>query len=271
MVDNLEPRTSNLEPRGERPWRYAFVGLGVALALGTLLLPISTFDRRLQLIVSGVCSQAHYLYIGPFTMPLCARNTGIYAGFAATLAYLVATGRGRAAGLPAWPIVGLLVLSVLAMGVDGLNSLALDIGGYNLYTPDNRLRVITGIGMGAAVGVFMLAVFNVSLRADPRLNQPILGGADLPGILVVGTVLYVLLFFAPVALFYPLAIFSVVGIGAVLFAMNTFVAAMVGGFEARVRSLGQLARPATYGLLLTVLELAMLAGLRLALERSLGI
>ena len=61
------------------------------------------------------------------------------------------------------------------------------------------------------------------------------------------------------------------GIGAVLFAMNTFVAAMVGGFEARVRSLGQLARPATYGLLLTVLELAMLAGLRLALERSLGI
>jgi len=268
MVRELETRNSKLET----PWRYAFLGLAVALGLGTLLLPVSTFDRRLQMIVSGVCSQAHYLYIGPFTMPLCARNTGIYAGFAATLLFLLATGRGRAAGLPSLPIVGLLLGAVLAMGVDGLNSLALDIGGYNLYTPDNRLRVITGIGMGAAVGVFVLAVFNVSLRADARLDLPIVGGwADVLGIVAVGAVLYGLLFRAPVALYYPLAIFSVVGIAGVLFAMNTFVAAMIGGFEARVRSLSQLARPATIGLLVTALQLAALAVLRLLLERSLGI
>lgn len=266
----LETWNANSD-RPEHPWRYAFIGLAVALALGALLLPVSTFDRRLQLIVSGVCSQAHYLHIGPYTMPLCARNTGIYAGFAATLIYLLAAGRGRAAGLPALPIVGLLALGVVAMGVDGLNSLALDVGGYHLYTPDNRLRVVTGIGMGAAVGVFILAVFNVSLRADARLDQPILGGwADVGGIAAVGAVLYALLFFAPPALYYPLAMFSVVGIGGVLFAMNTFVAAMVTGFEARVRSLGQLARPATFGLLLTVLELAVLAGLRVLMERSLG-
>lgn len=257
--------------RRERPWHYAFVGLGLALALGALLLPVSTFDRRLQLIVSGVCSQAHFLYIGPFTMPLCARNTGIYAGFLSTLLYLALTGRGRAAGLPALPFVGMLVLGVLAMGVDGLNSLALDIGGYNLYPPDNRLRVVTGLGMGAAIGVFVLAVFNVSLRADALLERPMLGGwRDLFGIAAVGAALYSLLFFAPAGLYYPLAIFSVFGITGVLFAMNTFVTAIVTGFEARVLSLRQLARPATIGLVLTALELAALAGFRLWFERSLG-
>lgn len=267
-------RSQELERAATRqqPWLYAFLGLSLTLIGGVLLLPLGTLEDRLHMVVHGVCAQQHYLELGPYTLPLCARNTGIYAGFLATLLYLVALGRGRAAKLPPLSISLLLVAAVGAMAIDGFNSLALDVGGYNLYPPDNRLRVITGLGMGAAIGTFLLLLFNLSLRYDADRAQPVIGSwAELLGLVAAAALLYGLLFFAPPTLFYPLAIFSVVGIAGVLFVTNVFVAAMVTGLEGRVLRLRQLARPATFGIVLTALELAALAGMRVWLERTLGV
>lgn len=267
-------RDHAMEPAAQeqQPWLWAFLGVGLTLVIGVLFVPLGTLADRLQLIVHGVCAQQNRIYLGPYTLPLCARNTGIYAGFLATLLYLVVLGRGRAARLPPLPIAGFLVAAIAAMGIDGFNSLARDVGGYNVYTPDNRLRVITGLGMGMALGAFMPLMFNLSLRYDARREQRIVANwIEVLGMLVVSALVYTLLFFAPVWLFYPLAIFSIVGIVGVLFVANLFVIAMVSGLENRIRKLRQLARPATYGLALTAIELALLAGLRYWLEQSLGI
>ena len=256
----------------QQPWLWAFLGITATLLAGLFFLPIGSLASRLHLVVHGVCAQAHYIAIGPYTMPLCARNTGIYAGFLATLLYLLVLGRGRAAKLPPWPITLLLAGAIIVMGIDGFNSMLLDIGGYNVYPPDNRLRVITGLGMGMAIGAFMLLMFNLSLRYNAQHEQRIIGGwAELLGAIMTAALLYGLLFFAPAWLFYPLAIFSVVGIFGVLFIANMFVVAMVSGLEGRILHLRQLARPATFGIIFTVGELVLLAGLRLWMERSLGI
>ncbi len=255
-----------------QPWLYAFLGLSLTLVAGVLFLPLGSLAHRLQMVVHGVCAQAHYLTIGGYTMPLCARNTGIYAGFLAMVVYLLALGRGRAAKLPPWSITILLAAAIVVMGIDGLNSMALDIGGYNLYTPQNTLRVASGLGMGMALGAFMLLIFNLSLRFDARTDLRVVGNwAELLGACVVAAGMYLLLFFAPTWLFYPLALFSVLGIVGVLFMSNVFVTAMITGLEGRVLKLRQLARPATIGVVLTALELALLAGLRVWMERSLGI
>lgn len=272
--DLAQRRVQELEQAATRqqPWLYAFLGLSLTIIAGVLLLPMSTLDHRLHMIVHGVCAQEHFLEVGPYTMPLCARNTGIYAGFLATLLYLLALGRGRAAKLPPIGISLLLVAAVALMGIDGFNSLALDVGGYNVYTPDNRLRVMSGLGMGAAIGTFMLLMFNLSLRYDARRDQPVIRSwAELAGLLLAGGLLYSLLFFAPTWLYYPLALFSVVGICGVLFMSNVFVVAMVTGLEGRLLRLRQLARAATFGIVFTGIELALLAGLRVWMERSLGI
>ena len=256
----------------QQPWLYAFVGLSLTVIAGVLFLPIGTLADRLHMIVHGVCAQQHFLVIGSYTMPLCARNTGIYAGFLATLLYLLVLGRGRAAKLPPLSITLFLVLAVALMGIDGFNSLALDVGGYNVYAPDNRLRVISGLGMGAAIGTFMLLMFNLSLRYDARRDQPVIRSwIELVGLLATGALLYGLLFFAPVWLFYPLAIFSVIGISGVLFLSNVFVVAMVTGLEGRMLRLRQLARAATLGIVFTAIELGLLSGLRMWMEHSLGI
>ncbi|HEY0607452.1 MAG TPA: DUF2085 domain-containing protein [Herpetosiphonaceae bacterium] len=256
----------------KQPWLWAFLGLSLTLIGGVLFLPMGTLDHRLHMIVHGVCAQAHYLTIGGYTMPLCARNTGIYAGFLATVLYLLVLGRARAAKMPPLSITIVLGLAVIIMGIDGFNSLLLDIGGYNVYTPQNYLRVITGLGMGIAIGTFFVLMFNMSLRYDARQEQRVLRSwPELLGMVATAALLYGLLFTAPEWLFYPLAIFSVIGIVGVLFVANMFVVAMVTGLEGRVLHLKQLSRPATFGLALTVGELALLSWLRVAMEQSLGI
>ena len=253
----------------EQPWLWAFVGLALVFLGGIFLLPIRGLDYRLQMIVHGVCAQAHYLNIGGLRTPLCARNTGIYAGTLGTLLGLLLLRRGRAAKIPPAPISLLLMLGAMAMVVDGFNSMALDLGGYHLYQPLNQLRVITGLLMGMAIGSFMLLLFNLSLRRGARTEQRVIGSwLEYVALLLGNAGLYLLIFWAPAPLYYPLALFSVAGIVGVLFACNLFVLAMAGGLEGRVARLRQLVRPATFAVVLTAAELALLAGLRMWLEMS---
>ncbi len=158
------------------------------------------------------------------------------------------------------------------MGIDGFNSMLLDIGGYNLYTPQNELRIATGLGMGIALAVFGLLIFNFSLRPNARHDQQVIGNwAQLGGTLITSTLLYALIWLAPQWLYYPIALFSVAGIVGVLFATNVFVVAMITGYEGRVFLMRQLARPATIGLVLVVAELGLLAWLRHLMEQTLRI
>ena len=257
------------EGQSDQPWLWAFLALGLTLLLGVLLLPIRGLDYRLQMIVHGVCAQEHFLRLGALRMPLCARNTGIYAAVSGTLLFLGALGRTRAAGLPPVTVMLALMVGAVAMVIDGVNSLLLDIGGLNFYPPRNELRVITGLLMGSAIGVFLLLLFNLALRRGPREDLPVLRSwTEYIALLLLNAGIYMLVFFGPPMLFYPLALFSIAGIVGVLFVANLFVAGMVGGFESRVVSLRQLGRPATIALILTTAELALLASLRAWIEGS---
>ena len=259
------------EQPSDQAWLWAFAALGVTLLLGLLFLPIRGLDYRLQMIVHGVCAQEHFLRIGAMQMPLCARNTGIYAAVSGTLLFLLVMGRARAAALPSVTITLALMVGAIAMVVDGVNSLLLDVGGLNFYPPRNELRVITGLLMGSAIGVFLVLMFNLALRQRPETGRPILASwVEYLALLLVNVGLYILIFFGPTALFYPLAILSVAGILGVLFIANLFVAGMIGGFESRVSHLPQLARPALIALALTSAELALLAGLRIWIEGSMA-
>jgi uncharacterized membrane protein len=266
----MQRRAAKAQTSDDQPWLWAFAGLSLTLIVGLLLWPTGTLAERLQMVVHGVCAQIHYLQIGQYTLPLCARNTGIYSGFLATLLYLMALGRSRAAKFPPLAIVVVLAVAVVAMGVDGVNSMLRDLGGHNMYTPRNELRVATGLGMGIAIGVFGLLLFNISLRSNAQHDlSPIRRWIELAGLSITAVLLYGLVWWAPGWLYYPLAIFSVLGIVGLLFMANVFIIAMLSGFEGRLTQLRQLARPATFGVLLAAGELALLAGLRNWIEHSL--
>jgi len=129
----------------------------------------------------GLCAQtpSHTFIFGGQPLPFDARMTGIYGGFMVAFACLVAMGRHRAARLPSFPLMALLAMMVGLMAVDGFNSLLLDLGESHPYQPDNRLRLITGVGTGIALAVVFCYLFGVTLWNRPDMAQPVFTRRDL--------------------------------------------------------------------------------------------
>jgi uncharacterized membrane protein len=257
------------EERGlrELPWRYAFIGLAVTLLLGLLAWPGAPLEWKMFAVVHGVCAQAHTVDMAGLRLPLCARNTGIYSGFLVSTIYLLALGRARAAKLPPWPILITLLAFVAIMAVDGFNSMLVDMFMPHLYTPQNELRTLTGIGMGVAIAVLMFLILNLSLRSNPDTHQRVIGGwIELGGALLVNLLVLAAMYGNVALMFWPIAFTAWLGITGVLYAINVLLTALFMGYEGKVARVAQLAKPATIALIFTLVELGALSAARFWLE-----
>jgi uncharacterized membrane protein len=257
------------EQRGlrELPWRYAFIGLAGALLLGLLAWPGMPLEWKMFAVVHGVCAQAHTVDMAGLRLPLCARNTGIYGGFLVTTLYLLALGRARAAKLPRWPITITLLVLVAVMAVDGFNSMLVDMFLPHLYTPQNEVRTLTGIGMGVAISVLMFLMLNVSLRQNADYEQRIIGSwKELGGAILVNLLVLAALYGNVGFMFWPIAIVSWLGITGVLYGINVLLTALFMGYEGKITRAVQLARPASFALVFTLFELGALSAARFWLE-----
>jgi uncharacterized membrane protein len=251
----------------ETPWRYAFLGLAGVLLLGLLAWPGAPLEWKMFAVVHGVCAQAHTVDMAGLRLPLCARNTGIYSGFLISIVYLLALGRARAAKLPPWPILGVLLGFVVIMGVDGVNSTLVDMFLPHLYTPQNELRTLTGIGMGVAMAVLIFLILNVSLRRSPDTEQRIIGSwLELGGVLLINVLVLAAMYGNVSFMFWPIAISAWLGITGVLYSVNVLLTALFMGYEGKVTRVAQLARPATVALIFTLAELGALSAARFWLE-----
>jgi hypothetical protein len=210
----------------ELPWRYAFIGLAGVLLLGLLAWP------------------------------------GLV-----TVLYLLALGRARAAKLPPLPIAITLIGFVVIMGIDGINSLLVDIFMPHLYTPRNELRTLTGIGMGVAMAVLMFLIMNISLRQNPDSGQRVMAGwLELGGALLLNLLVLAAMYGNLALMFWPIAITAWLGITGILYAINLLLTALFMGYEGKVLRVVQLAKPATWALLFTLIELGALSAGRFWLE-----
>jgi uncharacterized membrane protein len=247
----------------ERPWRFFFLGALGTLLLGLLLAPGLSLNQKLLIVMQGVCSQEHNLFLAGLQLPICARCTGIYLTVVTTLGMLLVMGRGRAGGLPPWHISAAMVGLALIMGIDGINSLFETMGLSVAYTPRNDVRSLTGMGMGMGMAVVLLLIFNLSLRADIDEKQPILKNWwEVGGIALLNLLILAAIFGSINLLFWPVAALSVLGMAGALYVVNLVVVAVVLGYANVVTRLNQLARPATLALLPTLLLLGGFAWLR---------
>ncbi len=168
-----EERTANNPPA----WLLQAIGVGYLVGLAVLLfLPGGTMLDRLRALVGGICAQlpTHTYAPGGQPLPLCSRNTGIYLGFAIGVFALFARGHGRSARLPSGWVACVLLLGVAIMGVDGVNSLFLDLHLPHLYQPANPLRLATGFLTGTAMAAYLVPVANgiVWRSPDTRAAYP---------------------------------------------------------------------------------------------------
>jgi uncharacterized membrane protein len=205
------------------PWMTGFLAafyLGL-LAL-VIFLPGASLLDRLRWLDSGVCAQipTHSFYPGGERLPLCSRNTGIYLGFITTLILLYSTGRGRARLVPPRPIIVVLAAGVLALAIDGFNSLALDLGFPHLYQPHNLLRLGTGLITGLAMASLALPILNQLFWRENNQQSSIPAWKSLLLFLPI----LILCFFAVTSqsgiVLYPLALLSTIGILTAISSIN---------------------------------------------------
>lgn len=256
-----------VQVRRERPWRWFFVALFAVLLAALLFWPGAPLEWKMYAVVHGVCAQQHNIFLGDLQFPLCARNSGIYLSFLLTTLSLYAIGRGRAGGLPPWPIVATLVLFVAIMAVDGFNSLFVDLGQPHLYPPDNFLRTLTGMGMGIAIATILHIVLVKTLRKDVDDLQPVLKNWwELLGIMGLNLLVLAAIYGNLSFMFWPLALLAFFGITGVLYLVALLLTSLVMGYEGTVTDLRQLARPAVVAIVPTLLILGSMSWLRFWLE-----
>lgn len=214
----------------------------------------------------GLCHQLpeRSFVSGGFQLPVCARDTGIYLGFAlGLLALSVLARRTRPQELPRWPVLVIIGLFVGAMGLDGVTSYA------GLRSTTNDLRLITGLATGWGLSALTFPMFNAQIWVMPGSDRTPDGWRE-----VLGWLAMFLGAFAAVRWLLPLlgAVYPLLVVLAIIVTLNTVNMVFVGlmpRFERRARRLRDAWLPLLIASGFTVLEIAGAAWLRSLAERLL--
>ncbi len=267
--------TTVASPAPRDPPNWLVIGLGAAYALalgGLIFLPGGTLIQRLSALDAGICAQipSHTFYLARQALPLCARNTGIYVGFASTVLVLRGTGRLRASRLPSGWVAVVLGLAVAAMAVDGFNSLFLDLRLPHLYQPHNLLRLATGLGTGTAMAAFLVPVANGLIWRDDDARASFASFRELAVMLPVLVLGFLVVAAQMGWSLYPLALYSTAGLVTALSLINMV---FVLGFGKRLNQIDtyrQLFPVFSLTVALAIVELVALSALKTAALHALA-
>jgi uncharacterized membrane protein len=226
------PNAGERPPAGPPTWLIiASAGALVTLAAIMVFWPGATLLDRLRALDGGICAQlpTHSFYPGGQRLPLCARNTGIYLGYTIAFVTLFLTGRGRAAQFPRWPMALVMGLCILALAIDGFNSLFLDLHLPHLYQPHNLIRLTTGLLTGASMACFLLPVANSVLWKGMNNQRSVDSWWQLLQLLPILALAFLAVGTQTAIFLYPVAILSSLGVVIALSLINLTIVVAISG------------------------------------------
>lgn len=245
------------------------------LALFALLvfLPGGSLLDHLRWLVSGICAQmpTHSFYPAGERLPLCARNTGIYLGFMVTLLTLYASGRGRVQRLPTKSITIALGCGIAALGIDGLNSLALDLGLPHLYQPSNLLRLATGLATGLALAAFTVPLLNRLFWCEFNEQRSFASWGEVLKFLPVLVLCFIAVSTQSAPGLYPIALLSTAGVLMALSCVNLICLVAVSKRDESFAYYRELLPFFSVAFLLAIGELLLLAQLKFSILHAFGL
>lgn len=162
------------ESPGDQPfYRRHILSMAAFFAIMTFLAAPWPFELKAHAAMHGLCAQtpSHSFFFDGRALPFDGRMTGIYSGLLATVIVLVALRRHRSAGLPSIGTGFLLIAFLVALAVDGFNSLLTDLGKWHPYTPSNEYRLLTGWMTGVAIGTVIVMLVGMTLWRRPRVSE----------------------------------------------------------------------------------------------------
>ncbi len=254
-------------------WRAVFIGLGALLLIAfytTSDVAAVSHSHTLSALDFWGATVCHRLADRSFViagrqLPLCARCSGMYLGVLLVFLMTVMTGRERWAALPRLPLLLALLGFVGVMGIDGLNSYSHFFPNFpHLYTPQNWLRLLTGMGAGLALGSIIAPTLAQTLWQAPQWQPSLQSWGELAGLILLSGSLVLLVLSNQPTILYVLALVSSAGLLLILSAINSMLLLIALRREGRCATWRQALPPLGAGLLLALAELSLGAWLRLS-------
>lgn len=270
MSTALKPSDAPSQPGGPFGMRVRLPGgleitfVQVLLVAAIVFYALATpgdLNYKLDALGFGVCHQiaGHSFTIGGHQLPLCARCSGIYLG-ALSAFLLLAVLRRRASRFPARHMIAIFGVFFGAMVLDGINS-TFQAFGSGLWDSNNLLRLLSGTLAGVSVAFMFYPVFNMSLwhpdvaQREKVIEQPF----ELVGYMVAAGLLVALVLDAGDWLYYPLSFLSITGMLVLLTMTNTIFVLIITRREGHSLTFSAALTPILVGLLITLIELTLLA------------
>lgn len=224
-------------------------------------------EELLHAIGYGLCHQLpeRSFFAGGYQLPVCARDTGIYLGFALGLLALgLLARRTKPTELPRWPVLALIGLFVAAMGFDGVTSYA------GMRATTNDIRLLTGMLTGWGLSALTLPMFNSQIWTRPGSGRVPSGLRQVSAWLGMLAVAFVVArWLLPLAgVVYPLALAAAIFL--TFGTINMVFIGLMPAFERRAARLRDAWLVLVLAQVLTVAELAGAAWLRSTAESLLG-
>lgn len=259
-----------------QPWRQRVLPATVVLAALAFIAAPWPLSEKAHAALHGLCAQTpdHTFLVGGQPLPFDGRMTGIYLGALVTLVALLATGRGRSAGLPTRGAAAILLLMGGAMALDGLNSLLTDMGAWHPWQSGRVTRFATGFGAGIGIATLLVMLLAITLWERPDLRSrvvrhwweplvPVLVAVPIGWILIGGGYLG--------EAGYVIWTFVLMGSAlAVLAGLMTVVVTMVRHRENLFRTFADIQPLLAAGVIAAIVVMALLAGGRFLVESVLA-
>lgn len=201
----------------------------------------------------GLCHQLpeRSLFGGGVRVPVCARDAGIYLGFAVALGVLALLRRDRPGQTPPVWVNVLLILGVIAMALDGFTSYA------GLRATSNEIRFLTGLMTGFAIAAWVVPMLNAELWRVSGNGRVLEEPGELVAYLVALGISYVgWWYLGPLmGVVFPIAV--TLAIIVTFMTVNLVIVSLLPPFERRAERLRDAWLALLVALGLTVLELAL--------------
>ena len=245
--------------------RYLVVLAAVLVFTGWLMNTPPGLLGKLDAIAYAVCHRIaeRSFHIGSIQLPLCARCTGMYLGAVTGLVFQSIRG-GKRSKVPRWSIIAVLLVFVVAFGIDGVNSYLYLLKQIrpgilpqipNIYIPNNTLRLLTGSGMGLAMAAMLFPAFNQSIWTNYDDKRASIAGWKGFGLLLgIQIILDLLVLTQSPFILYPVALISVLGVLILLTMVYTIVWVMITGQENKYTKMRQLWLPLLAGFTITMIQ-----------------
>ena len=207
----------------------------------------------------GLCHQLpeRSFFGGPYQVPVCARDTGIYVGFVASfIVVALLAGKRRPSEGPRIWVTAIAIVMIALLGLDGVSSYA----GWRETT--NEIRLWTGLFAGYAIGLFILPLLNAQLWRVQDPSRPLERPWQVLVWLVTIPVAYAAVMWVMplLGLGYPILVTVLILVTFTL--VNLVIVGLFRTFENKAETTGDLVVPVLIALAMTIAELAGAAALK---------